>query len=224
MPDSSIAIEVRCVTKRFGRRLVLDAVDLAIHSGESVVLSGSNGAGKTTLLRTIAALIRPNSGEVLWFGENAAGRWDSHRLIGMVAHEHRLYPHLTVRENLVFAARMCDVPHPRERADALLEVVSLTAHADRTPPVLSKGMRQRMSLARALVHDPPILLLDEPFEGLDAAAEAWLMDLFQNLRREGRTLCFVLHDQVKSRVLADRVLRLEHGRLLPLAAATARTA
>jgi heme exporter protein A len=210
---TSSAIELRRVTKRFGRRVVLDAVDLTIQAGESVVLTGANGAGKTTLLRTVAGLIRPNQGEVWWFGEKAAGRWDSRRLIGMVAHEHRLYPHLTLRENLIFAARMYDVPRPRERADALLGAVSLSAHADRNSPVLSKGMRQRMSLARALVHDPPILLLDEPFDGLDADSGAWLTDLLQGLRREGRTLCFVLHDQAKTRELADRVLRLEQGSL-----------
>jgi heme ABC exporter ATP-binding subunit CcmA len=223
MTDPRIAIEVRRVTKRFGRRLVLDEVDLQIPAGESVVLTGSNGAGKTTLLRTMAALIRPNSGAILWFGENAAGRYENRRLIGMVAHENRLYPHLTLRENLVFAARMCDVPRPRERADALLEAVSLAAHAERMPPVLSKGMRQRLSLARALIHEPPVLLLDEPFEGLDADAEAWLLGLLQGLRREGRTLCFVLHDEGKTRLLADRVLRLEQGRINHVAA-TARAA
>jgi heme exporter protein A len=209
----SSAIELRRVTKRFGRRAVLDGIDLEISAGESVVFTGSNGAGKTTLLRTMAALVRPNDGEVLWYGEKAASQWDSRRLIGIVAHEHRLYPHLTLRENLVFAARMCDVPLPHERADALLEAVSLLDHADRMPPVLSKGMRQRMSLARALIHDPPILLLDEPFEGLDASADAWLMDMLQGLRTDGRTLCFVLHDQGKTRELADRVLRLEEGTL-----------
>jgi heme ABC exporter ATP-binding subunit CcmA len=210
---TSSTIELRRVTKRFGRRVVLDGVDLEIKAGESVVFTGANGAGKTTLLRTMAALLRPNSGEVLWYGEKAAGQWDSRRLIGMVAHEHRLYPHLTLRENLVFAARMCDVPRPHERADDFLDVVALSDHADRTPNILSKGMRQRMSLARALIHDPPILLLDEPFEGLDAAAEEWLMTLLQGLRGEGRTLCFVLHDQVKAQLLADRVLRLEGGRI-----------
>jgi ABC-type multidrug transport system ATPase subunit len=218
------AIELRRVTKRFGRRVVLDCVDLTIQAGESVVLTGSNGAGKTTLLRTMAALLRPNGGEVLWYGDPVTGQWDGHRLIGMVAHEHRLYPHLTLRENLVFAARMCDVPQPHDRADALLDVVALTDHADRTPPVLSKGMRQRLGLARALIHDPPILLLDEPFEGLDAAAEIWLMELLQSLRREGRTLCFVLHDQVKTHLLADRVLRLEYGSLLPFSAVAGRAA
>jgi ABC-type multidrug transport system ATPase subunit len=211
--NSRFAIEARGVTKRFGRRLVLDAIDLQIAVGESVVLTGPNGAGKTTLLRTMAALIRPNSGEVLWFGERAAGWHEGRWLIGMVAHEYRLYPHLTLRENLIFAARMCDVPRPAARAGELLEAVSLSAHAERMPPVLSKGMRQRLSLARAMVHDPPVLLLDEPFEGLDATAATWLLRLFQDLRQRGRTLCFVLHDEAKTRILADRVVRIEQGRL-----------
>jgi heme ABC exporter ATP-binding subunit CcmA len=210
---TSSAIELRSVSKRFGRRMVLDGIDLEIKAGESVIFTGSNGAGKTTLLRTMAAFLRPSSGEIFWYDEKAAGQCASRCLIGMVAHEHRLYPHLTLRENLVFAARMCDVPLPHERADELLEIVALTDHADRTPSVLSKGMRQRMSLARAMVHDPPILLLDEPFEGLDAAADAWLTDMLQALRQDGRTLCFVLHDQVKTQMLADRVLRLENGKL-----------
>ncbi len=218
MTDSRIAIEVCRMTKRFGRRLVLDEIDLQVARGESIVLTGSNGAGKTTLLRTMAALIRPTSGEVRWFGQKTAGQHESRRVIGMVAHESRLYPHLTLRENLVFAARMCDVARPHDRAEALLETVGLLAHAERTPPVLSKGMRERLSLARALIHDPPILLMDEPFEGLDADAERWLSGLLQELRQQRRTLCFVLHDEVKTRQLADRVLRLQQGRLVAVAA------
>lgn len=216
-----MAVEVRRLTKRFGRRLVLDEIDLAVAPGESIVLTGPNGAGKTTLLRAMAAVIRPSSGDILWFGEPARGQHESRRLIGMAAHENRLYPHLTLRENLIFAARMCDVARPRERAESLLEAVGLQAHGDRLPPVLSKGMRQRSSLARALIHDPPILLLDEPFEGLDADADHWLSGLLQELRRQGRTLCFVLHDELKVRRLADRVLRLRQGRLLSDAASPA---
>jgi heme ABC exporter ATP-binding subunit CcmA len=213
MRDPQIAIDVRRVSKRFGRRLVLDEIDLAVAAGESIVLTGSNGAGKTTLLRTMAALIRPTGGEIRWFGGATLGRYASRRLIGMVAHENRLYPQLTLRENLVFAARMCDVAQPRRRADALLETVALHAHGDRTPQTLSKGMRQRLSLARALIHDPPILLLDEPFEGLDADAQRWLMRLLSELRQQGRTLCSVLHDEAKTQQLADRVLCIDQGRL-----------
>ena len=219
MTDSRVAIEVRRATKRFGRRLVLDAIDLQIAAGDSIAITGSNGAGKTTLLRTMAGLIRPNSGEVLWFGEKVAGRHEARRQVGMVAHEHRLYPHLTLRENMVFAARMCDVLRPVARADELLETASLSPHAARTPPALSKGMRQRLSIARALVHDPAVLLMDEPFEGLDADAERWLLGLLHGLRRQGRTLCFVLHDEAKTRILADRVVRIEQGRLYEPAAA-----
>jgi heme ABC exporter ATP-binding subunit CcmA len=215
--DFRIAIELRQVTKRFGRRLVLDEVDLEVAAGESIVLTGSNGAGKTTLLRAMAALIRPTSGEVLWFGGKTCGQHESRRLIGMVAHENRLYPQLTLHENLVFAARMCDIAQPRQRADALLETVGLFAHRDRTPQTLSKGMRQRLSLARALIHDPPILLLDEPFDGLDAEAEGWLTGLLSELREQGRTLCFVLHDEAKTRQLAHRVLHLQQGRLRQVA-------
>jgi heme ABC exporter ATP-binding subunit CcmA len=224
-PTTAPAISVSRLTKRFARRLVLDEIDLEIAAGESVVLTGANGAGKTTLLRVIAALIRPTSGEVRWFGEKANGNSESRRLIGMVAHENRLYPHLTLRENLVFAARMCDVSRPHEQAESLLATVGLLAHAERMPPVLSKGMRQRLSLARAMVHDPPILLLDEPFEGLDAAADRWLTSLFQDLRQQGRTLCFVLHDEAKTRQLADRILHLHRGRFAQAAAeATAHAA
>ena len=205
------------MTKRFGRRLVLDEIDLEVVAGESIVLTGSNGAGKTTLLRAMAALIRPSSGEVLWFGKKTGGQHENHRLIGMVAHENRLYPHLTLRENLLFAARMCDVAHPQKRVESLLETVGLLPHGDRMPPVLSKGMRQRLSLARALIHDPPILMMDEPFDGLDADAERWLTALLQELRQQGRTLCFVLHDEAKTQQLADRVLHLYQGRLRQVA-------
>ena len=224
MNDPRTAIEVRCVTKRFGRRMVLDEIDLQVAAGESIVLTGSNGAGKTTLLRTMAALIRPSSGEVLWFGEKTSGQQANRHWIGMVAHENRLYPYLTLRENLIFAARMCDVAHPQTCANSILETVGLRGHGDRTPPVLSKGMRQRLSLARALIHDPPVLLLDEPFEGLDVDAEHWLTGLLQDLRRQGRTLCFVLHDEVKARQLADRVLHLRQARLLQVAAGRAAVA
>jgi len=96
--------------------------------------------------------------------------------------------------------------------------VGLLAHGDRTPPVLSKGMRQRLGLARALIHDPPILLMDEPFDGLDSDADRWLTGLLQELRQRGRTLCFVLHDEAKARRLADRILHLRQGRLLQVAA------
>ncbi len=159
MTEQPPAISARRLSKRFGARRVLDAIELQVAAGQCVVLTGANGAGKTTLLRCLASLLRPSDGEVRWFGQSSADP-AARRLIGMVAHETRLYPHLTLRENLVFAARMHDVAGPRRRADELLAAVGLAAHADRLPPALSRGMRQRAAVARAILHDPPILLLD----------------------------------------------------------------
>jgi ABC-type multidrug transport system ATPase subunit len=220
----SIAIQVSQLSKTFGRRVVLEEVDLAVAEGESVVFTGANGAGKTTLLRCVASIIRPSSGEVRWFGQPVVGNTAARRLVGMVAHESRSYPHLTLRENLIFAARMCDVPRPQRRVDLLLDNVGLGLHAQRTPAVLSQGMRQRLAVARALVHDPPILLLDEPFAGLDAEGTRWLLGLLSDIRGQGRTLCLVLHDEEKKRLLADRVLELRQGRIRQQAAALARAA
>ena len=216
MTERSIAIQAERVTKLFGGRVVLGQVDLEVAEGESVALVGANGSGKTTLLRLLASALRPSEGEVRWFGRPAAASAPARRLIAMVAHESSLYPHLTLRENLIFAARMCDVGQPAERADKWLGQIGLEPHAQRLPTRISKGMRQRLAVARALVHDPRILLLDEPFCGLDAAGDAWLDGLLNTLRRRGRTLCFATHDTQKVRRLADRVLRLQSGRLEPL--------
>ena len=141
-----------------------------------MALTGANGAGKTTLLGCLASVLRPDGGEVRWFGRLAGRDVALHRWIGMVAHESGLYSHLTLRENLVFAARMSGVDNPRHRADQWLDMTGLTPHADVLPTRLSRGMRQRLAVARALIHDPPLLLLDEPFTGLDAAGARMAAD------------------------------------------------
>jgi len=213
MSQPRMAIEVRGLSKVFGQRSVLSDLSLDVAESDSVALTGANGAGKTTLLRCLAAVTRPTSGEVRWFGTSAAGNPAARRLIGMVAHESRLYPHLTLRENLIFAARMTDVPRPGQRVDQLLKSVGMEAHAQRLPAAISKGMVQRVAVARALVHDPPILLLDEPFSGLDAQGSDWLAKLLLELRGRGRTICFATHDAEKVRLLAGRVLEVRSGRV-----------
>jgi heme exporter protein A len=210
-----IAIEARQLSKSFGRRRVLDELDLDVARGESVAVTGANGAGKTTLLRCLASVLRPTTGSVRWLGRLAAGDPAARRLVGMVAHENRLYPHLTLRENLVFAARMYDFPKPLHRADELLAEIGLRAFAHQLPAELSRGMCQRLAVARAVVHDPPILLMDEPFTGLDAAGAEWLLGQLQDYRARGRTICFAIHDERIVRTLADRILEVGMGRVTP---------
>jgi len=218
MTEPTVAIQARGLSRLFGNRLVLHRVDLDVAEGQSVALTGANGAGKTTLLRCLASVLRPSTGEVRWFGQAATADPSARRLVALVSHESLLYPYLTLRENLIFAGRMCDVGEPIRRADELLAQVDLGGHAHRLPTQISKGMRQRVAVARALVHRPKILLLDEPFSGLDARGTDWLLGLLDDLRSQGRTLCFATHDREKVRRLADRVLELRSGRVEEVAA------
>ena len=214
MTAIELAIQVRGLSKEFGNRGVLRQIDLDIAVGESLALTGVNGAGKTTLLRCLAGLVRPNAGEVRCWGQPVQGNPAVRRWIGMVAHEQRLYPHLTLRENLIFAARMCRVAEPGRQADESLLRVGLSAYASYLPTQASKGMRQRIAVARALIHAPRILLLDEPFAGLDKQGSRWLLELLLELRAAGRTICFSTHDEAQTHSLAERVLEIQGGRLL----------
>ncbi len=215
MRDKTIAIEAGRLTKVFGNRVVLREVDLEVSEGEVVALTGANGAGKTTLLRCLASLTRPTSGEVRWFGCPAGADPATRRLVGMVPHQSCVYPHLTVRENVVFAARMQGLSEAGRRADAWIAAAGLHPHAHRLATHLSRGMRQRLALARALVHDPPIVLLDEPFSGLDSEAAGWLVDLLTGFRGRGRVVCLTTHDPDKLQGLAGRIFHLRSGRIEP---------
>jgi heme ABC exporter ATP-binding subunit CcmA len=221
MTGSSIAVEALRLAKALGRRVVLQDVDFQIGAGQRVALVGANGAGKTTLLRCLASLTRPSAGEVRWFGQPARGNLEGRRRLGLVAHDSLLYPHLTLQENLVFAARMCDVAEPRQRAQALLDSTGLRPHGHRLPATVSRGMRQRLSIARALVHRPQILLLDEPFAGLDAEGVEWLVELLAGLGHAGQTVCFTAHDEAIIARLADRVLEVRSGRVYEVSQASA---
>lgn len=213
MTEPQTAIRASHLSKAFGGRIVLDAVDLQIRAGESVALCGANGAGKTTLLGCLASVLRPDGGEVRWFGSLAGRDVALRRRIGLLAHENGLYSHLTLRENLVFAARMGGMGSPWHQADRWLDVAGLAPHADLLPTRLSRGMRQRLAVARALIHNPPLVLLDEPFTALDAAGAEWLLRLLIDLRDRGHAICFVTHEQEKIRRLAQRVVELREGKL-----------
>ena len=178
-----------------------------------VGLIGTNGSGKTTLLRCLAALIRPTAGEAAWFGETAGSRPSQRCLVGMVTHESRLYPQLSLRENLVFAGRMYGVNRPGEAASRWLRQTGLDRCEKLRPAQISRGMHQRLAVARALIHDPPILLLDEPISGLDVEGAEWLAQTLLGLRGPGRTICFSSHDPVRTEQLAHQVWELRGGRL-----------
>jgi heme ABC exporter ATP-binding subunit CcmA len=211
--DDSLAIRTRELTKEYGHRAVLRRINLDVARGESIVLRGANGAGKTTLLRCLAGIVRPSAGKMWWFGKPAIGTLALRHWIGMAAHDSGLYPQLTLRENLLFAARLYGLSQPHARVDELLEQTSLTAHGGRWPGEASRGMRQRVALARAWLHEPPLLLLDEPTTGLDVAGRRWLDGQLRRQRDNGCTLCVATHEEDFANRVADRVYELRDGRL-----------
>jgi len=203
----------RGLAKHFGPAVALARLDLQLHPGQTLAVLGPNGAGKTTLLRMVAGLSRPSSGSLTIEGRLARRREVRGR-VGYVGHATLLYPALTARENLVFAGRMYGVEEPEAQAERLLTEEGLLAAADRRVGDFSRGMAQRVAIARALVHDPTVLLLDEPYTGLDRSAAARLSDRIQSLRANKRTLMLVTHDLVRAAALADSVLVLTSGRVV----------
>jgi len=212
----TLAIVARGVEKRFGRVHALRGIDLELAAGHTLALLGPNGAGKSTLLRLFAGLARPSAGS-LRVGTaggaraSAAERRRARAAIGYLGHATLLYPDLTARENLVFAARLHSVSDPGARADALLAQQGLEGVADRFARSFSRGMAQRLAIARGLVHDPAIVLLDEPFTGLDPNAAQALETQLRRLRAEGRTLVLVTHELARACALADAAIVLSRG-------------
>jgi heme exporter protein A len=206
-----IAVKLIGVTVGRERVLVLRDVHLSVIPGETVAFMGPNGAGKSTLLKCLAGVMRPQRGGIRWFGHYESCSAAVRRRSGFAAHESGLYSELTALENLLFAGRMYRVPEPGKRAMELLTDAGLEATASRMVGKLSQGMRQRLAIIRAIVHEPELILLDEPFASLDAEGRAWLERLFQQWRAAGRTVCFASHDPRESHGLAERVVSLDRG-------------
>ncbi len=204
------AIEAHGLTRRFGPVVALRPLDLRVEAGTTLAVLGPNGAGKSTLLRLLAGLARP-SGGTLRLADTDEDRVRRRRRIGMIGHETFLYPALTARENLVLAGRLWGVADPAARAAQLLEEQDLGAAADRPVAAFSRGMGQRVAIARALVHDPEILLLDEPFTGLDPTAADRLAERLREAHTAQRTTVLVTHDLGRAAQLADAVLVLVRG-------------
>lgn len=213
-PDSPRVLAER-LTKRFDRHVVLRGVDLRLEQGERVALFGPNGAGKTTLLRILATLAQPTAGRVVIDGipvrEQPA---EARRRLGVVAHQPYLYPDLTAAENLHFFARMYDVPGAGARVAELLEVVGLSGRASDRVGTFSRGMLQRLALARAILHRPAVLLLDEPDTGLDREGLRVLEALLVGQTEGGGTVLLTTHDLRFGLANAERALVLRGGRLV----------
>jgi len=205
-------IETRRLVKHFGLKPVLRGVDFQVERGEFVALLGPNGAGKTTLLRILASLARPNMGTVRVAGYDLPRQAASVRsMLGVVSHLPLLYGDLSAEENLRFYGRMYGVPHLERRAGEVLELVGLRAQRRELVRAFSRGMQQRLSIGRAILHDPELMLLDEPYTGLDQDAALMLDDLLREVITRGRTVVMTSHDLSRAASLAPRIDILSRG-------------
>ena len=208
-------VQVRDLTKAFGVHVALAGVSLTVESGEFVALVGPNGAGKTTLLRILATLARPSSGSVRVGGLDLSRAGDSvRRWIGFLSHQTLLYEDLTAEQNLHFYARMYDLDRSSTRVHDLLEQVGLSERRDDLVRTFSRGMQQRLAVARVVLHRPRLLLLDEPYTGLDPRAAQSLADLITELMEEGGTILLTTHDLGRALAVGRRVVALARGQLV----------
>jgi heme exporter protein A len=211
--DGEPLLVARGLCRSFGRVRVLHNVDLTLAPGEALAVAGPNGAGKSTLLRLLAGLMRPTAGDVRLLGRALGGdAADARRAVGLLSHQSLLYDDLTLAENLTFAARLYGLPHPVEAARAALAAAGLGARAGESPRRLSRGLLQRAAIARALLHGPRVLLLDEPFTALDAASADRLRDVLRARRAEGLGMVIVTHHLAEVWDVATRVAVMVDGR------------
>jgi heme exporter protein A len=207
--DEPPAIELRGLTRHFGERTALRQVSVRVPAGATLAVLGRNGAGKSTLLRILSTLLRPHAGEILVFGEPLPRRAFAVRgRLGLLAHDPLLYNDLTGRENLIYHARLHDVR--RERVGELLEAVGMERRAEEPVRLLSRGMVQRLAVCRAVLHEPELLLLDEPRANLDPGASELVEPLIG--RATGCTRVLTSHDPQAALAEADLVLGLKDGR------------
>lgn len=208
------AITLDKVTKAFLARKAVDRLSLDVDDGAFLSIFGPNGAGKTTLLRLISTLSQPTSGSIALYGADTRKQPEVARsMVGLISHNAMVYPDLTAQENLEFFARLYGVRNPEARALELLDAVGLKNRRFDVARTFSRGMTQRLAIARALVNDPRIVLLDEPYSGLDPHA----VDVFDHLIadvREGRTFVMVSHDLDKGLSLCTHALIMAKGRLV----------
>jgi heme exporter protein A len=208
------AVATENLTRKFGNRRAVDDVSIAVQPGEALAVFGPNGAGKTTLLRMLGGILRPSSGKARIGSVTMPGGAEVRRRIGLVSHHSLLYDALTARENVEFAARLYRVTDPRERAEAALRAMEIFDRADTPVRFLSRGMKQRVSVARAIVHEPDVVLADEPFTGLDVVGAKALASLLVESRNRGAALVLVTHNVDEGLALATHAAIMRRGKIV----------
>ena len=209
-----LAIEVKGLTKSYGRTLVLRGLDLKVRWGEVIAILGPNGSGKTTLIKALATLTRPDEGTIRIANLSTSRSGERiRRVIGVVTHDSLLYPDLTGYENLSFYARMFRLDSIDERVRTVTEKLGMTSRLDQKVGTLSHGMQKRFSIARALLHDPLVLIMDEPESGLDQEALTLLDAVITDRETPMRTVLMTTHNLERGLALADRVAILSGGRI-----------
>ena len=212
MSNNSMAVEIVELSKRYGYLQALKSISLQIKEGEFLVFSGPNGAGKTTLLKIIATHITPSSGTMKIFGEDALKGSETRRRIGLVTHESFLYDELSIRENLLFYARLFSV----EEEDFLgtVDFLGIKRWYNVLVTQLSHGLRKRADIVRALIHNPDLILLDEPFAGLDTKTCDVLVNYFKSQGEKGKTLLISSHSLEWSKKICDKGILLDKGKIV----------
>lgn len=212
---NSAMIRVRKLVKRFGLKTVLRNLDFDVEPGEFVALLGPNGAGKTTFLRILASLSRPSMGSIAIAGYALPGQASAvRRRLGVVSHQPLLYGDLTAEENLRFYARMYDLPNAEKRLQEVLELVGLANRRRDLVRTYSRGMQQRLAIGRAVLHDPEVILFDEPHTGLDQDACLMLDNVLREVAARGRTVVMTSHDLARVATLASRFDVLSRGAIV----------
>ena len=209
-------LEAQRLTRAFAGRRAVNEVTLSLDAAECLALFGPNGAGKTTLLRLLAGLLKPTAGAALINGEALRGDASARGRVGFISHQSMLYGALTVRENVELAAGLYGVSDARGAAERALRLMRVLERGDALVRALSRGLQQRVSIARALVHAPRILLLDEPYTGLDALGAAALTETLARLRADGGTMVLVTHNIAEGLAVATHAAVMHGGRLLRL--------
>lgn len=207
-------LAVSGLSVRVGGRTILEPIDLTLGAGEWKAIVGPNGAGKSTLLKAVAALV-PHGGAVVYRGRRISDDPLTYRAeLGVLLHEPMLYDELTALENLVYYARLYGLKDPRVAAREKLELVGLALYAHEPVGRFSRGMVQRLALARALLHEPKLLLLDEPLTGIDAKGESLVLRLFRQAKERGAAALWVTHRWQKAWEIVDEVVEMQRGRIV----------